>query len=44
MKQERIETVMRPDAFVFLSYCLKENTDGELYKIFSNFIANEDSM
>ena len=41
---EGIETVMRPDAFVFLSYCLKENLDNELRKIFSQFKTNEDSM
>ena len=35
---------MRPDAFVFLNYCLKENYDNELRKIFSQFKANEDSI
>jgi hypothetical protein len=44
IQQEGIETAMRADSFVFLSYCLRENYDGELKKIFTQFKADEDSM
>lgn len=44
IQEEGIETAIRPDAFVFLSYCMKENGDKELKKIFTQFKAHEDSM